>query len=239
MKALRRPSWWAWCLLAFGLGLTGTAGMWQYGKAQYKREREARWAEARQRSEVPLSRALKGDSADFDRVRMTGTFGPQRYLLDNQVRNGRPGVEVFAPMRSAGGIAVLAALGWLPYGDAARRPPGLPPVPADQVELTGMLAPPPAYGLRLGRDWAQAQTRYPKLMPYFALDEIASDAGMDLAPRVLRVDPAPDSPYRRDWRPIDTMPPARHLAYAWQWWFLSMAMIVIFFIVHRRSDRNA
>ena len=236
MNAFRRPSWLALALLAVGVAVTVAAGLWQYGKAQYKREREARWADARQSMAIPLARALERDASAFDRVAVTGTFVPQRYLLDNQIKDGRAGIEVFAPMRSDASTIVLVALGWLPYADAQRQLPLLPALPTDQVDLTGMLAPPPAHGLRLGRDWAK-QAGYPKLMPYFALDEIEFDAGFDLAPRILRVDATPDSPYRRDWRPVDAMPPARHLAYAWQWWSLTAAIILIFFIVHRKGGR--
>lgn len=238
MIALRWPSWRAWCLLGLGLAVTIAAGAWQYGKAQYKREREARWADARQSLEIPLARALERNALGFDRVRATGIFALQRYVLDNQIRDGQAGVDVFVPLRSSEGADLLIALGWLPYADASRQLPEVPVLPSEAVELVGLLTPPPSHGLRFGRDWADTQSSYPKLMPYFSLDDISSDSGKVLAPRILRLDADPESPYRRNWRPVDAMPPARHLAYAWQWWFLSIAIAVVFIIVHRRRERT-
>ena len=72
------------------------------------------------------------------------------------------------------------------------------------------------------------------LMPYFALDEVANDLGVALAPRVLRADAEAGSPFRRDWRRADPMPPERHVAYAWQWWFLAIAAVVVFIVLHRK-----
>lgn len=233
MIAFRRPSFWAVALLVAGLLVFVTAGRWQYGKAQAKLARESGWVDARQRPPVDIARAIDGDPTGFDRVTATGTWLSQRYLLDNQVRNGRPGVEVFAPLRRSDDALVLVALGWLPYRDARRSPPAIGELPVGEVTLSGMLAPPPAHGLRVGREWADASD-YPKLMPYFALDDIAADLGAPLAPRLLRLDAAVDSPYRRDWQPVDSMPPARHLGYAWQWWFLAIAIVIVFIVVHRK-----
>src|SRR5690606_14019030 len=167
-----------------------------------------------QAAPVPLADAFGRDPAGFDRVAASGAWLPQRYLLDNQVRNGRPGVEVFAPLRTTADGTVLVALGWLPYADARRTAPVPAPLPSGEVTVTGMLSPPPAHGLRVGRAWAE-QTGYPKLMPYFSLGEVATDMDATLATRVIRADEEPGSGYRRDWKPVDSMPAARHQAYAW------------------------
>lgn len=233
MIAFRRPSPWAVALLLTGVVVFVIAGRWQYDKAQYKRARESGWAEANQRAPVDIGHVLTGDSTGFDRITATGTWLDQRYLLDNQIRDGQPGVEVFAPLRMRSGTVVLVALGWLPYANAERNPPAIDALPSGDVGVGGMLAPPPAHGLRIGRTWSE-QAGYPKLMPYFSLDDIAEDMGTALVARVLRVDVETDSLYRRDWRPVDSMPPARHLAYAWQWWFLAIAIVVVFIVVHRK-----
>lgn len=233
MMRLRRPSWPAWALLVLGLAICGSAGSWQYGKGVYKREREAGWLQADAAAAVPLTDVIGRDPTGFDRVTARGEFMPQRYLLDNQIRSARAGVEVFAPLRVTDGRVLLVALGWLAYPDARRSAPQLTELPSGPVALTGLLTPPPAHGLRFGREWAQAPG-YPKLMPYFALDDIGADLGEPPAARVLRLDAEPGSPYRRDWQPVESMPAERHFAYAWQWWSLCAAIIVIFVVVHRR-----
>jgi surfeit locus 1 family protein len=235
MIAFRRPSPWAVALLLVGVIVFISAGSWQYDKAQYKRARESSWSDAQARAPVDIGSALAGDANGFTRVVADGTWLPQRYLLDNQVRNGRPGVEVFAPLRLSSGPVVLVALGWLACTDAQRSPPAIQQLAAGTVSVNGLLAPPPAHGLRIGRSWPE-QSDYPKLMPYFSLSDIAADLDDRLAARVLRADGEPGLVYRRDWQPVDSMPPARHLAYAWQWWFLAIAIVVVFAVVHRKRD---
>lgn len=233
MSALRRPAAWAWLLLATGLVAFTALGAWQHGRASDKRESQQAWAAALEQAPVALAE-VAGDAPR--RVRVRGHWLASRYLLDNQVRDGRGGIEVFAPLRSDGGPVLLVALGWLPYADARRELPDRPVLPDGAVDLTGLLAPPPAHGIRMGRDWAQGSDTE-KLMPYFALDEIAADAGLALAPQVLRLEPEPGQPYRRDWRPGEGLPPERHLAYAWQWWSLAVAIVIVFVVVHRRPRR--
>ncbi len=242
-RTWKAPSPLAWLLLLAGLVLFVSAGRWQYGKAELKRAQMAAF-DAVALAEPGVPAAGMVDAADgFDRVRVHGELLDQRYLLDNQVREGRVGIEVFAPLRRDDGQVMLVALGWLAYDGAQRRLPALPSVDETAVNdgagWTGILAPPPAHGLRLGRDWRE-QPGYPKLMPYFDLAEIAADMGLALKARVLRLDADQDSsPWRRDWRPAQGMPPERHLAYAWQWWFLAIAIVVVFVVVHFVRGKRA
>ena len=233
MNAFRRPSLLAWILLLAGLVLFVSLGRWQHGRAEFKREQIERWTEAQQMQAV----ALAMDSRHYQRVTASGRFLSQRYLLDNQIREGRAGVEDFVVFEGDQG-RFLIALGWLAYADGTRVPPELPALPDGSVRLRGFWVPPPAHGIRMGRGWPQVPG-YPKLMPYFALHEIAADAGLDLADGVLRLESDPDQPHVRDWRPVESMPPERHLAYAWQWWSLAAAIVVVFLVVHFKRSRRS
>lgn len=234
MALFRRPSLLACALLAAGLVVFISAGRWQYGKAVQKEAERDAWQVSLALAARPAQAGDWNRLSGYDRVVVRGEWLPQRYLLDNQIRESRSGVEVYAPLRVEGGPALLVSLGWLPYSGARREPPALAELPTAKVELTGMLTPPTAHGLRLGRAWSDADG-YPKLMPYFALDEIAADAGVALDTRVLRAQPAEGSPLQQTWHPVMSMPPERHRAYAWQWWSLAIAIVVVFLIVHRRA----
>jgi cytochrome oxidase assembly protein ShyY1 len=62
-------------------------------------------------------------------------------------------------------------------------------------------------------------------------DEIAADLQRPLLPRVLLLDPDPASGFARAWTP-NLMPPARHEAYAFQWFAFAVAAVVIFVLLH-------
>ncbi|MBX3724980.1 MAG: SURF1 family protein [Xanthomonadales bacterium] len=235
---LRRPTALAWALLLSGLAAFISLGAWQHGRAGFKRALIAEHEAAGQSDPVEWQRGMAApDAPRFARVRVRGEWLAPRYLLDNQSRDGRTGVEDFAPLLLADGEVVLVGLGFLTYADGRRTLPPLPPVPDGGSGVTGLATPPPAHGLRLGGDWSAGQGAGPvRLMPWFDLAAIAADLGRPVAARVVRVDEAPGSPWRRDWRPVEAVPPERHLAYALQWWTMALAVLVIFLVVNRRTQ---
>lgn len=233
MIPMRRPSLLAWFLLALGLVVFVSAGRWQHGKAVAKERDLLAWDASSAQPERALQAADLQRADGYDRVVARGVWQSQRYLLDNQIHDSRAGVDVYAPLRLEQGGVLLVSLGWLPYSGAQRQPPALPSLPVGTMEVAGVLTPPTAHGLRLGRSWADVAD-YPKLMPYFALDEIAVDLAAELGVRVLRGQPAPASGLVQTWHPVMSMPPERHRAYAWQWWSLAIAIVIVFLVVHRR-----
>ncbi len=85
----------------------------------------------------------------------------------------------------------------------------------------------------MGGDRLPLQTGAEKTVVYMDLKEIGADLGRSLYPRVLLLDADPASIYTRDWTP-GFMPPARHRAYAFQWFTFAFAALVIFVLLHRK-----
>jgi cytochrome oxidase assembly protein ShyY1 len=54
----------------------------------------------------------------------------------------------------------------------------------------------------------------------------------------LLLDPDPHSAYLRHWT-ANVMPPARHRAYALQWFSFAIAAVVLFFVLHRVKRDDA
>ncbi|HVJ38136.1 MAG TPA: SURF1 family protein, partial [Stenotrophomonas sp.] len=150
---------------------------------------------------------------------------PQQILLDNQMREGRAGVRIYQPARSAGGHWLLLDLGWWPLpGD--RQLPALVPI-SGRHPVRGLLAAPPSSGLLLGP--ALSATAQPSTWLATRMDTaaIARTLGRrDISSQVLRLDPALPLGYARDLEILpNTLPPARHLAYAVQWFGLALAVL--------------
>jgi len=61
--------------------------------------------------------------------------------------------------------------------------------------------------------------------------EISADLGRPLQPRLLLLDPDATSGFVRKWTPA-VMPPARHQAYAFQWFAFALAALVLFVALH-------
>jgi cytochrome oxidase assembly protein ShyY1 len=64
---------------------------------------------------------------------------------------------------------------------------------------------------------------------------VAQDLGRPLYPRVLALDADPSAIYQRAHAfDFSSMPPARHRAYAFQWFSFAVAVLAIFVILHRK-----
>ena len=212
-------------------------GVWQLDRMHQK---EAMLAAAQTvlAQRVPHPLAIAADAArsrEYAWAAGEGRFlaGPA-VLLDNQERDGRAGVRAYRVFAPAGAPPLLVELGWLPVpGD--RRMPDVP-VPAVH-HVAGLLAPPPSAGL--ARAVAQPQ-------PNGTLVLIALDVPLlrhvlrlpDLAPRVLKLDPALPPAYPRDLDILpNTLPPSRHLGYAVQWFGLALTVLVTALVLTLRPPK--
>jgi cytochrome oxidase assembly protein ShyY1 len=235
MIRVRRPSVVAVLLTIFGVSVFCVLGVWQLRRANYKQTVMARFHDAARAPLVSLHQALSDPQEnDYPHVKVKGWLdGRRTYLLDDQRRQGRLGVMVFVPFRPAGtGRTLLVNLGFLAkQGTDGTRLPDLPPIPTHEVTLSGIYAPPPPPGLKLGGNPLTREKSWPKLVTWIDTGEIAKDLHQALLPHVLLLDSTPDSPYLRRWTP-NVMPPARNRAYAFQWFTFAAAVVAIFFVLH-------
>lgn len=243
MIRLRRPSAFAVLLTLFGVAVFCALGMWQLRRAAYKESVLARFHAAASARPVPLATALADHrGGDYPHVRVSGWLDGRRiYFLDDQMRQGRLGVMVFVPFQPTGSFhTLLVNLGFLTkMGPDATRLPDVPPIPDARVTLEGIYAPPPLPGLKLGGNPLPRQPAWPKLVTWIDPRQIAADLHRAVYPHVLLLDPDPHSAYLRSWT-ANVMPPARHQAYALQWFTFALAAIVIFFVMHRvKRDAHA
>lgn len=248
MLKLRKPAWWAVLLTLAGVVLFVELGLWQLRRADTKAQMLATFKQANQQPAVPFAAAVDGLQAGvYPHVRVRGRLqGTRAYVLDNRTHHGRVGIEVFVPMQvclrpdpchSYRSRTLLVALGFLPRDHGWKSLPKLPPVSDRLQVLTGLYAPPPGQGLKLGGNALARQRTWPKVTTWLDLRQVADDLHQPLDQRVLLLDPDPASAYVRIWTP-STMPPARHRAYAVQWFGFALAAIVIFLLLNRQRPRD-
>lgn len=225
---MRRDLVAGWTLALLASALFTTLGFWQLQRGREKQAMLTQVAAvlAERRAQPLAAAADPARARAFDWAAGRGRFiDAPAVLLDNQQRGGRAGVRayrVFAPAEDA--TPLLVDLGWLPLSGARRMP-----VVArlqGSVRIQGLLAPPPSQGITRAVAVPQADG---------ALLTIGLDTGTlrqtlrqpQLAPRVLKLDPALPLGYARDLDALpNTLPPQRHLGYAVQWFALALAVLV-------------
>jgi cytochrome oxidase assembly protein ShyY1 len=233
----RRASWFALALTFIGVALFVRLGIWQLDRAReaqalldaFAAAPNAAFEEFAAVSAAPPSRR-------FPHLRVRGHYVAGRgYLRDEQLHAGQLGVEAFAVFAVDGEASwLLVDRGWIAWSHAPGSQPLLPALPEGAVELSGIYAPFPGSGLRLGGNPLARQAVWPKLTLAVEHDEIAADLQQALLPRVLLLDAEPASGFERAWTPA-LMPPARHQAYAFQWFAFALAALVIFVVQHWKN----
>lgn len=225
--------------------LTGL-GVWQLGRAEYKRTIEQTVV---RRIEAP---PLTIDPARFNaiqsggelselayrRVVMRGRFeGARQYLLDNRTHNGVAGFQVltaFLPQGVGGGV--LVNRGWIPLGERRDQPLSLP-VPSEELRISGAFdgprEPPPLLGSS-----GYEQRQWPKIVQRVELEQMAEQLGISLLPRMVLLDPNAPAGFVREWKPYYGISVERHQAYAFQWFALATALAIIYVVVNLKRARR-
>jgi surfeit locus 1 family protein len=235
-----RPSAFAWVLLLIGIAAFVWLGLWQLDRARQKEQLLAAFAAGASEPAMDLASVRDtGDAQRYPHVRARGRFVADRgYLRDEQMHDGQLGVHAIAVFTAVGEDRLLLVdRGWIAWNHAPGTTPALPPLPAGDVELTGIYAPFPGGGLRVGGNLLATQSTWPKLTLRIDAAEIADDLGKPLLPRMLLLDTQANSGFVREWTP-NVMPPLRHHAYALQWFTFALVALVIFVAVHWRRQEN-
>jgi cytochrome oxidase assembly protein ShyY1 len=227
-----RPSWQATLVLALLAGAFAGLGNWQWQRAAAKLTLMRAFDEAPEILELTAA-----DARRFARISLRGQFDPTRhFLIDNRIHESRPGVHVLTPFTTQEGAVLLVNRGWLPMA-ADRR--SLPTVPAVEgpASIHGILDELTVPGRRLGEPDRLSPLRWPQLMTYPNLGDMATALEADLYPLVLLLDAASPGGFEgRDWQPV-YVTPQRHRGYAFQWYSMTAAVAVAWIILGLRRAR--
>ena len=237
----QRPTGFALALTLFGIAVFMVLGLWQLDRAAQKERLLAAFRGASETAPADFNSVHDTtDLQHYPHVRVVGYFLADRgYLLDEQMHDGRLGVHAIGVVAVVGEDRLLLVdRGWIAWNHAPGTTPALPRLPESEMALTGIYAPFPGGGLRVGGNALLSQATWPKLTLYLDAEPIAADLGKPLLPRMLLLDAAPDSGFARAWTP-NVMPPERHRAYAFQWFAFVVVALAIFIGKHWRKVDNA
>ncbi|MGA9421216.1 MAG: SURF1 family protein [Rhodanobacteraceae bacterium] len=224
-------------LTVAGIGFFCTLGAWQIDRAHEKERLFAAFAGADEQPLVPLDQVDESaGNPVYPHVRVSGRYDRlHTYVLDDRVRNGRLGVMIYSVFEpTIGHPALLVDRGFLARTSSGAIP-AIPPAPPGEQILSGLYAPPPGSGLRIGGNPLPRQKTWPKVILYLDTAEVAGDIGQAVDSGILLLDDAPGNRLSRDWRP-QVFPASRHYGYAFTWFTFALIALAIFVGMHWRGE---
>jgi len=234
MTNTRRPVWLPTVAALIVVALAVSAGIWQTHRAQFKRDLQARYDAQEKAAPVALPETMvDAESFRYRRVTVKGQFDPaHEILLDNRVLRGKPGYQVVTPLKLDNAQRyVLIDRGWIAAGTDRTLLPEIR-TPLGRVEIEGIALPPSNKYLELstqtveGKVWQNLNVaRMAGLLPYPMLPVMLTqlnDNGDGLMRHWARPDVGVD----------------KHLGYAFQWFALAVATIVIYVVIYAKRRKQ-
>lgn len=201
-------------------------GFWQLDRAGEKRTLQAFYDSRKNLPAIRLEAGLsEGIALRYRNIRATGHYlSEPQILLNNQIHKNAVGYYLFTIfILQDSDVAVLVNRGWMPK--VLQVPPGNAELSVSNLkrEISGMISPPPATGMRLGSLEPAHNDDDRLVLPYLDLQWLGDTLNCPLLPYVILLDPDLENGLIRDWqRP--RLNPQRHLAYAFQWFALSLTL---------------
>lgn len=207
-------------------------GLWQLSRAQDKQA-------LLDIDQVTLTSLDQANSDSLHRkISLSGFFNNHTpILLDNQTHNKQFGYHLYLPFQSSG-QTILVNLGWL-AGDPSRLT--LPRIPtySGRYQLTGTLSAQQGSPLLLGAN-INAPINAPLVVQRTDILELQTYLQTSLTPLLLQLDEDSTVGFIKTWN-ITVMPPAKHTAYAIQWFALASALTLCsgyWLRKYRTHDKN-
>ena len=216
--------------MLFLVTLFAGLGRWQLNRADEKTEiLEAYRARAKEPAVALPSELDDPVTWRSRKVHVTTTpLTERQFLLDNQIRGGRVGFNVLTPFNLPGGGLLLVDRGWVALGASRKILPDVS-IPNETMRLEGLIYVPYGKSFSLG-GMDENELRWPRVIQFLDFAILEQRLGAPLRPFILRLDPALEHGYRRDWQ-ITAISPDKHLAYAFQWFALAGTALVIFLVL--------
>ncbi len=216
-----------------GIAVCTRLSLWQLDRGQEKAEIERSRLEAGMTTATAISDLPTSALPLGHRLRLVGEWEPEKViLLDNQTRQGQPGVHVWTLFRLASGQGVMVDRGWT----ALSADRALPFTPASIVsaEPQGVLRDLPRAGIQTENNCDQ--NALPRLN-YPTLEDLRCALGEPVEPALLLLDADLPGAYIREWQYFE-IPPARHYGYAFQWAALALTILFLFLRFNRVPPKD-
>lgn len=210
---------------------------WQLDRAEEKNQILEAYRQRASESAVPLPGNIEElDQWRYRKVHATATPVPDRqFLLDNQTHQGRAGFNVLTPFKLESGDLLLVDRGWVPLGEDRQTLPDVS-IPEEPIRMEGTIYAPHKQAFSLG-DMDEGEVGWPRIIQFLDFDLLERRLDQTLHRFTVRLDPAAQYGYSRDWN-IISLSPDRHKGYAFQGFAFAATVLAIFLILTLRRKKK-
>ena len=180
---------------------------------------------------ISPNQLASGEDHQYRLAWIQGTVDNQRIIiLDNKVKNGRPGYEILQPVTVSGlPEKLLINRGWV---EASLDRDILPTIPAvdNNVQLRGYLYHTLKGGYRLDDGINQVQD-WPSRVGWITLQRAQELYGESFLPYQLRLDQDSPGALKTGWATV-AVQPEKHVGYAVQWFAMAITLLIMTIIAN-------
>lgn len=228
------PSWMMCVLSLIVVSLFLRLGFWQMQRAEQKKTMLN--AELAMANRAPIVwEPQEKLPFQYQRISVSGHYLLDVFLLDNQHQEHQFGYDVLSPFILDNGHVLLIDRGWI-VGDATRRQFPQIDAPQTKMQVQGIVYFPSNKQWVLG---PSVEKKNAKLTILESLDtkNVSQILQKQAYPFIMRLDKKEDHGFVRNWA-IVSMPPQRHIAYAWQWFSMALTVFIIFIALNLKKDEK-
>jgi len=209
---------------------------WQPNRADEKSAIVAAFSANQQAAPADVKALLAGGNQQYRPAWLTGALDSSRQIvLDNRVKNGRPGYEILEPMSVKGleadGLpqAMLVNRGWVPASLDRSQLPEVEPV-VGEVQVRGFLYHNLRGGYRLD-DQITVVRQWPSRVGWISVERAEELFGEPFYEYQLRLDSDSVGSLETGWVTV-AVQPEKHTAYAVQWFVMAAVLLVMTLIAN-------
>lgn len=204
-------------------------GFWQLSRAKQKEVLLTQQAKAAQQAPLTANQLLTKNPERYTNVLLHGTLQNEySILLDNTVKDGKAGYEIFVPIALNENTIIFVDRGWITLGSSRDI---LPKLKSEISEMTieGYLDFPYRNPF-ISRAIEGNAIQWPLRIQQWDLNFLQAILGKKIYPMLVILNNNP--------RKNLSMSPERHRGYAFQWFAIAATLLVIATVVLRRKGKE-
>ena len=209
-----------------------TLGIWQLGRGNIKADIENSMNGAGDTYENLRLPILNLEGARYKNIKLYGKYDSNKQLiLDNQVREGVVGYNVFTPFYTANDKKwVLVDRGWIPQGENRSTFPEISiSTSKSELQISGSVYVPYGKPYSLGGIADGEDKGWPRRIQFVDYEQIGERLGVSVEPFTMRLASSEQHGYKRNWQAA-MMSANKHYGYSFQWFAMAIAVIVLWWV---------